>query len=120
MTVRGRVQAGKNRVFLSYLYRYFKVDDVININGDLYSRQGTSFDIRLILISGIKQVLRDLRHSRSKPEAKNTFEELYERVTSNFSQETATTSTLKIKYKYRLRLQLQSKSLSSVPLHEKN
>ena len=117
----GRVQAGKNRVFLSYLYRYFKVDDVININGDLYSRQGTSFDIRLILISGKKEVTEGFAplKEQARSEVINTFEELYERVTSNFRQET-TTSTLKIKYKYRLRLQLQSKSLSSVPLHEKN
>lgn len=115
----GRVQAGKNRVFLSYLYRYFKVDDVININGDLYSRQGTSFDIRLILISGVKQIPEGFAplKEQARSEVINTFEELYERVTSNFSQET--TSTLKIKYKYRLRLQLQAKSLSSV-LHEKN
>ena len=97
------------------------MDDVININGDLYSRQGTSFNIRLILISGIKQVPEGFAplKEQARSEVINTFEELYERVTSNFRQETATTSTLKIKYKYRLRLQLQAKSLLSV-LHEKN
>jgi hypothetical protein len=50
----GRIKAGKNRIFFSYLYRYYHVDDVINIDGDLYSRQGTSFNVRLILIDGRK------------------------------------------------------------------
>jgi hypothetical protein len=50
----GRIRAGKNRVFFSYLYRHYRVADVINIDGDLYSRQGTSFDVRLILIVGRK------------------------------------------------------------------
>ena len=50
----GRIKAGKNRIFFSYLYRNYRVSDVINIDGDLYSRQGTSFDVRLILIDGRK------------------------------------------------------------------
>ncbi len=52
----GRIQKGKNRVFLSYLYRYYNVEDVLLINGDLYSRQGTSFNVRLILINGRKEI----------------------------------------------------------------
>lgn len=51
----GRVQAGKNRIFFNFLYSRYYVKDVINISGKkLYSRQGTSFDVRLILISGKK------------------------------------------------------------------
>jgi hypothetical protein len=50
----GRIIAGKNRIFFSYLYHHYHVADVINIDGDLYSRQGTSFDVRLILIDGRK------------------------------------------------------------------
>ena len=50
----GRIKAGKNRIFFSYLYKHYYVEDVINIDGDLYSRQGTSFDVRLILIDGRK------------------------------------------------------------------
>jgi predicted RNA methylase len=52
----GRIRAGKNRIFFSYLYRHYHVADVINIDGDLYSRQGTSFDVRLILIDGRKAI----------------------------------------------------------------
>lgn len=52
---RGRIQAGKNRIFFNYLYNHYNVDDVIQIDGHkLYSRQGTAFDTRLILINGRK------------------------------------------------------------------
>lgn len=51
---KGRIQAGKNRIFFGYLYSHYHVDDVINISGDLYSRQGTKFNVRLILINGRK------------------------------------------------------------------
>jgi hypothetical protein len=55
---KGRIQAGKNRIFFNYLYSHYNVADVINIDGGkLYSRQGTSFDVRLILINGRKQTL---------------------------------------------------------------
>lgn len=51
----GRIQAGKNRLFFNYLYSHYNVEDVILIDGHkLYSRQGTSFNVRLILINGRK------------------------------------------------------------------
>lgn len=52
----GRIQAGKNRIFFSYLYKHYNVEDVINISGKkLYARMGTGFDIRLVLINGRKK-----------------------------------------------------------------
>lgn len=54
---RGRIQAGKNRLFFNYLYHHYNVEDVILIDGHkLYSRQGTAFNTRLILIDGRKEV----------------------------------------------------------------
>ena len=51
-----RVQAGKNRLFFNYLYSHYNVEDVILIDGHkLYSRQGTAFNTRLILIEGRKK-----------------------------------------------------------------
>lgn len=51
----GRIRKGANRVFLNYLYHHYNVLDVINIDGKkLYSRQGTGFNVRLILIDGRK------------------------------------------------------------------
>lgn len=52
---RGRIQAGKNRIFFSYLHEFYNVIDCINIDGHkIYSRQGTTMDVRLILIAGRK------------------------------------------------------------------
>lgn len=52
---KGRIKAGQNRYFMNWLYHYYNVEDVINIDGSyLYTRQGTSMDVRLILINGRK------------------------------------------------------------------
>ncbi len=52
----GRIQAGRNRIFFNYLYHHYHVADVINIDGKrLYSRQGTAFNVRLILVDGRKE-----------------------------------------------------------------
>ena len=80
---KGRIQAGKQRIFFNYLYSRYNVVDVINIDGHkLYSRQGTSFDVRLILINGRKQnpsgaapVFNSLKDVEVK-----TFDELFEKV----------------------------------------
>jgi hypothetical protein len=79
----GRVTAGQNRIFLNYLYHFYNVDDIILINGKkLYSRQGTSFNTRLILIDGAKgkpdgaAPLKNKLHST----VVNSHEELWDRV----------------------------------------
>ena len=62
-----RVENGANRYFLSYLYHFYNVDDVINIDGKMYAKQGTTFPIRLILINGEK--ILPMVPPRSKPTA---------------------------------------------------
>lgn len=82
---KGRVQAGKNRIFLTYLYSHYNVEDIINIDGSLYSRQGTSFNVRLILINGRKakpEGYPPLKNDDATPIT--DFESLYERVTGLF------------------------------------
>jgi tRNA1(Val) A37 N6-methylase TrmN6 len=80
-----RINSGKNRIFFNYLYHHYNVQDVIPINGaKLYSRQGTSFDTRLVLINGRKQTPAGFAPKRtdSLSTVVNTFDELYERVTA--------------------------------------
>ena len=48
---------GSQKGFLNYLYNYHNVVDVINMDGNLYSKQGTSFPTRMILIAGRKKQL---------------------------------------------------------------
>lgn len=79
---KGRIQAGKNRIFFNYLYSRYHVRDVINIDGHkLYSRQGTSFDVRLILIDGRKPKPSGAAPLRNDDDVVvDSFEELFERV----------------------------------------
>lgn len=79
----GRIQAGKNRLFFNYLYHHYHVADVIPINGHkLYSRQGTAFPTRLILIDGRKETPQGAAPQKQAgaDEMANSFEELYRRV----------------------------------------
>lgn len=89
----GRIQAGKNRTFFVYLYKNYNVVDVINIDGhSLYSRQGTAFNTRLILIDGRKKepsgfpplitVKKDMTEIES-PIPVNDFGVLFDRVMKN-------------------------------------
>lgn len=80
---KGRIQAGKNRTFFSYLHKYYNVIDTINIDGHkLYSRQGTAFNVRLILISGRKNSPGGFPplFNENRDYTVYSFEELYNRV----------------------------------------
>ncbi|MEZ4921884.1 MAG: JAB domain-containing protein [Crocinitomicaceae bacterium] len=85
-----RIQKGKNRIFFNYLYHHYWVDDVIAIDGSkLYSRQGTSFDVRLILINGRKSVPNGAAPLKTTElgTVVTSFDQLYERVMSNVNTE---------------------------------
>lgn len=89
---KGRVQSGKNRIFLSYLYSHYNVEDIINIDGSLYSRQGTSFDVRLILINGRKakpEGFPPLKTDDSEPI--KDFNSLFDRITMHLVSERQST-----------------------------
>jgi hypothetical protein len=123
---KNRIQAGKNRIFFNYLYSHYNVDDVLNLDGHkLYSRQGTSFDVRLILISGRKKQIEGNAPLKTADDVViNSFDELLTRVTAlipenyvsprppsefeirkqNFIAKRDAIEILKIKAKARLRL----------------
>lgn len=52
----GRIKGDKDRAFLSYLAHFYNLVDVINLDGKLYRKQGTSYPIRLIFINGKKEI----------------------------------------------------------------
>lgn len=88
---KGRIKSKRHRVFFNYLYSRYNVVDLINIDGHkLYSRQGTSFDVRLILIDGRKLKPSGAAPIRNKDrdEVVDSFEELYERVMSEVKPRT--------------------------------
>jgi hypothetical protein len=97
---KGRIQAGKNRIFFNYLYSRYTVVDVIQIDGKkLYSRQGTGFNVRLILINGRKEIPQGVAPVfdayRDKPI--NSYEALLDRISENIAtaSKTQNTSTMR-------------------------
>ena len=80
---KGRIEKGVQRIFFNYLFAHYNVEDVIPINGSkLYSRQGTSFDTRLILINGRKFSVKGAAptYDKDRDTEVREFSELYERV----------------------------------------
>lgn len=85
----GRIKSKKDRAFLSYLFKHYYMDDVINISGSLYGRQGTTYPIRIILIAAKKSVAEGYYPLENKNIGKfesfstkviETFDELFKRT----------------------------------------
>lgn len=75
----------KDKAFLGYLYSHYNVEDVINVDGSLYAKQGTSYPTRIILINGRRNY--DPEHKVFPPvekdaraEAVKDYDELYKRI----------------------------------------
>ena len=81
----------KDAAFFGYLYSHYNVADVINISGKaLYSRNGTGYDVRMILIDGRKpgefqRVFPPVK-AKARAEQVTTFDELYKRVQDDIRQ----------------------------------
>ena len=81
----------KDAAFFGYLYSRYNVVDVINISGKaLYSRNGTGYDVRMILINGRKggkfeRVYPPVK-SKARAEQVTTFDGLYKRVQDDIQQ----------------------------------
>nr|HPM32293.1 strawberry notch family protein [Chryseolinea sp.] len=104
----GRVTQGKNRIFFNYLHKHYHVLDTILIDGhELYSRQGTSFNTRLILIDGRKEIEKGVAPLKSSSDlVVTTFYELFNRV-MRFVEPVNQTQSSPMK----LRLKLKAKAL---------
>jgi hypothetical protein len=98
----GRITAGKNRIFFNYLHKHFNVEDTILIDGKkLYTRQGTGFPVRLILINGRKKIAEGVAPLRNDADVVvSTFQELFNRVTQLLS---SSTSTMDLQLKLKLK-----------------
>lgn len=75
----------KDKAFLGYLYSHYNVEDVINVDGSLYAKQGTSYPTRIILINGRRKY--DPEHKVFPPVEKDAraetvkdYDELYKRI----------------------------------------
>lgn len=82
----------KDKAFLGYLYSHYNVEDVINVDGGLYAKQGTSYPTRIILINGRRNY--DPEHKVFPPvekdaraEAVKDYDELYKRIEDDILRE---------------------------------
>ena len=106
---KGRITAGKNRIFLSYLYKNYNVEDIILIDGRaLYSKMGTAFNIRVILINGRKEKPIGFAPLKNKKlfEVVKTTDQLYNRF-SQYFKTSQKNSTKKLHKKMSLLLKIE-------------
>jgi hypothetical protein len=85
---RGRIVAGKDRIFFNYLYSRYNVEDVIPLDGrKLYSKQGTSFNVTLLLINGRKTQPEGVAplYDPNRDAVVRSFDELFQRIMKHHS-----------------------------------
>ena len=72
----------KDKAFLGYLYSHYNVEDVINVDGSLYSKQGTSYPTRMILINGrrLNENAFPPVKDKARAETVKDYDELYKRI----------------------------------------
>ena len=72
----------KDKAFLGYLYSHYNVEDVINVDGSLYAKQGTSYPTRIILINGRRLNKNAFPPVKDKARAETVkdYDELYKRI----------------------------------------
>lgn len=77
---KGRLQ--NDRIFFNWLNHYYNVDAVLNIDGELYKKQGTQFPIRVILINGRKATPSGASplFDEKRDAVIKSFEDLYNRI----------------------------------------
>ena len=83
----------KDKAFLGYLYSHYNVEDVINVDGGLYAKQGTSYPTRIILINGRRNY--DPEHKVFPPVEKDAraetvkdYDKLYKRIEDDILRST--------------------------------
>ena len=72
----------KDKAFLGYLYSHYNVEDVINVDGSLYAKQGTTFPTRIILINGrrLNENAFPPVKDKARAETVKDYDELYKRI----------------------------------------
>lgn len=72
----------KDKALLGFLYSHYNVEDVINVDGSLYAKQGTTYPTRIILINGRRfdENAYPPVKDKARAEAVKSYDELYKRI----------------------------------------
>jgi hypothetical protein len=78
----GRIGQGADRTLLNYLHNNFHVVDHFEVNGDLYSKQGASWPVRVIVIDGKRSDVPDVPQDLAPKSVDrlDTWEQTYNRA----------------------------------------
>ena len=78
----------KDKAFLGYLYSHYNVEDVINVDGSLFAKQGTTIPTRIILINGRRFNENAFPPVKDKARAETVkdYDELYKRIEDDIHQ----------------------------------
>ena len=78
----------KDKAFLGYLYSHYNVEDVINVDGSLFAKQGTTFPTRIILINGrrLNENAFPPVKDKARAETVKDYDELYKRIEDDIHQ----------------------------------
>lgn len=78
----------KDKALLGYLYSHYNVEDVINVDGSLYAKQGTTYPTRIILINGRRfdENAYPPVKNKARAEAVKSYDELYKRINDDILQ----------------------------------
>lgn len=72
----------KDKALLGFLYSHYNVEDVINVDGSLYAKQGTTYPTRIILINGRRfdENAYPPVKDKARAESVKSYDELYKRI----------------------------------------
>lgn len=86
----------KDKAFLGYLYSHYNVEDVINVDGSLYAKQGTTYPTRIILIDGRRLDENSFPpvKDKARAEAVKDYDELYKRINDDILRGTRMDSSI--------------------------
>ncbi len=92
---KGRL-SGRDLIYFNYLFNKYNVEDVIDVDGDIYRKQGASFPIRIILINGRRiEANQDVAPDKKWfGKQENSFEGIKERIDKFQSDENIQPSEL--------------------------
>ena len=78
----------KDKALLGFLYSHYNVEDVINVDGSLYAKQGTTYPTRIILINGRRfdENAYPPVKDKARAEAVKSYDELYKRINDDILQ----------------------------------
>jgi len=85
---KGRIAITAGRAFFSYVYANYNVVDLIPIDGNkLYARQGTGFDVSLLLINGRKKTPKPVALTKDSYDEDVIYDypTLYNRISKHFN-----------------------------------